>query len=393
MIPFILAIIGGGLIGNALSSDDKKFGRGGAFGGNSGYDGYSMSKRAVAAYEDGKLTYSKLPLWAKRMVDSGMATTDEWHHTSSYGNQTPFYNVQQFFDNLTEEEKEKYDVENIESFKDVPKQLIKDIDVQAKVQLKKKNSIKEVRKVFVDAARKELNEFKAKFKTYSRVKSAPKYGVTEEWEMEGKYGWFPATSRYNSPEYASGINYETEDNRKKAIELESNLAIAESKPIYRIELLKRGFTDTEITKLKDSGIIDSEIMPDSFYANSEKNKDIIKKQIQQLSELPNINAEFRPYFNKYWEDYLTENEKQKRQDYHHFISEQGENFGSSYERRVAHESNDNKYRRIADERYEKAEQEFLNSDAVKEQERKFNSDKQEAKNITENLHQLFNVIT
>lgn len=40
------------------------------FGGNSGYVGYSMSRRAAQAYDDGKLTYSKLPAWAKRMVDA-----------------------------------------------------------------------------------------------------------------------------------------------------------------------------------------------------------------------------------------------------------------------------------------------------------------------------------
>jgi len=227
-----------------LEDGGEMYGRGGAFGGNSGYVGYSMSKRAANAYEDGKLTYSKLPTWAKRMVDSGMATTDEWHHTSSYGNQTPFYNVQQFFDHLTDEEREKYDVENIESFKDVPKQLIKDIDEKAKVQLKKKNSIKEVRKGFVDAALKELNDFNSKFKWYIREKNSPKYGINKSTEMNGKFGWFDSSrGYYNLPEYYTGINYETEENMKKSFELQSNLDAAQRKPIYRVELLKRGFTD------------------------------------------------------------------------------------------------------------------------------------------------------
>jgi len=393
MIPFILAAIGGAFIGGALKSDDKKFGKGGSFGGNSGYEGYSMSKRAVQAYEDGKLTYSKLPTWAKRMVDAGMATTDEWHHTSSYGNQTSFYNVQQFFDHLTDEEREKYNVEDIESFKDVPKPLIKEMDEKSKIQLKKKNNIKEVRKGFVDAANLALKDFNSKFKRYTRVSDSPKHGITEEYEMEGKYGWFPATSRYNLPEYRSGIDYETEENFNKAIQLKSDLYMAERKPIYRIELLKRGFTDAEIDKLKDSGIITSEIMPDNFYSNAEINKDFIKKQIQKLSELPYVNAEFRPYFNMSFNDYLTDNEKQARQDYHIFISEQGENFGSYYERKSAHQDNDGKYYEIGKERALKAKEEFLNSDAVKEQEQKFNEDKQEAKNINENIQQLFNVNT
>jgi len=368
--------------------------RGGAVGGNSGYVGYSMSKRAEQAYDDGKLTYSKLPIWAKRMVDSGMATTNEWHHTSSYGNKTSFFNVQQFFDHLTDQEREKYNIEEIESFKDVPKPLIKDIDEKAKAQLKKKNNIKEVRKGYVDAAKKALQDFNAKFKTYRRVSKSPEYGLTDSYEMEGKFGWFPATSRYNLPEYKSGINYETEENLKKAIQLKSDLDIAERKPIYRIELSKRGFTNEEIDKLKDSGIITSEIMPESFYNNAEVNKDIIKKQIQELSELPNINSIYhRPYFNKYWVEFLTDDEKQARQDYHQFMSELREN--SIDEWRMADENNDIdiRYKNIGEERLKKAKEEFYNSDALKEEEEKFNHDKQEARNITENLQQLFNIDT
>ena len=132
-----------------------------------------MSNRAAQAYDDGKLTYSKLPTWAKRMVDAGMAKTDEWHHTSSYGNETPFYEVKQFFDHLTDAEKEKLGVDDFESFKDVPKDVIKEIDVKSKEALKKKNNIKEVRKGYVDAAQKELNDFNAKFKSFSRVSKSP----------------------------------------------------------------------------------------------------------------------------------------------------------------------------------------------------------------------------
>ena len=188
------------------------------FGGNSGYVGYSMSRRAAQAYDDGELTYSKLPAWAKRMVDAGLAKTNEWHHTSSYGNETPFYNVQQFFERIPKELKEKYDIDNIESFKDVPKELIKELDGISKVELKKTNNIKEVRKSFVEKARKELNDFNAKFKRFTREKDAPKFGKVELSEMEGKYGWFNSKNKsYNLPEYHSGIDYETKENYDKAL--------------------------------------------------------------------------------------------------------------------------------------------------------------------------------
>ena len=350
-----------------------------------------MSNRAAQAYDDGKLTYSKLPTWAKRMVDAGMAKTDEWHHTSSYGNETPFYEVKQFFDHLTDAEKEKLGVDDFESFKDVPKDVIKEIDVKSKEALKKKNNIKEVRKGYVDAAQKELNDFNAKFKSFSRVSKSPEHGIVSSYEMNGKYGWFEATSRYNLPEYQSGIDYETAANRQKAVELESKLSTAKNEPIYKIELQKRGFDENEINELKKSGIIHSEIMPESFYANAERNKDIIKKQVKELSELPKPVAEFNPRFGKSTENFLTDAEKQARQNRHYSISEQGENFGSSYERRLAHEDNDNEYSRIAGERYDKAKQEFLNSDEVQKQEEKFNEDKAKAADITGNLKHLFGI--
>jgi len=377
---------------NSLKEDDngKLYSRK-HIGGNSGYVGYSMSNRAAQAYDDGKLTYSKLPTWAKRMVDAGMAKTDEWHHTSSYGNETPFYEVKQFFDHLTDAEKEKLGVDDFESFKDVPKDVIKEIDVKSKEALKKKNNIKEVRKGYVDAAQKELNDFNAKFKSFSRVSKSPEHGIVSSYEMNGKYGWFEATSRYNLPEYQSGIDYETAANRQKAVELESKLSTAKNEPIYKIELQKRGFDENEINELKKSGIIHSEIMPESFYANAERNKDIIKKQVKELSELPKPVAEFNPRFGKSTENFLTDAEKQARQNRHYSISEQGENFGSSYERRLAHEDNDNEYSRIAGERYDKAKQEFLNSDEVQKQEEKFNEDKAKAADITGNLKHLFGI--
>lgn len=80
---------------------------------NSGYNGYSMSNRAVEAYESGEAPMSK---WTKAKILDAIADIDEekaeklkkvkvkilrahfleyssWHHTSSYANATDFYSL------------------------------------------------------------------------------------------------------------------------------------------------------------------------------------------------------------------------------------------------------------------------------------------------------------
>lgn len=80
---------------------------------NSGYSGYSMSNRAVDAYEDGEMPLSK---WTKKMiirevVEHEHFTEEElmkypkkvlaeyflfessWHHTSKFCNATDFYSI------------------------------------------------------------------------------------------------------------------------------------------------------------------------------------------------------------------------------------------------------------------------------------------------------------
>lgn len=68
------------------------------FGGNSGYSGYSMSNRAVEAREGGrfpKTDFKKVYGIDNRvldvLVDLKVIDNTEWHHTSKYGNKTPFY--------------------------------------------------------------------------------------------------------------------------------------------------------------------------------------------------------------------------------------------------------------------------------------------------------------
>ena len=68
------------------------------YGGNSGYIGYSMSRRAAQARSEGrypktdfKKVYGLSEKVFKRLVDAGVLNDSEWHHTSMYGNRTTFY--------------------------------------------------------------------------------------------------------------------------------------------------------------------------------------------------------------------------------------------------------------------------------------------------------------
>ena len=67
-------------------------------GGNSGYVGYSMSKRAEQAREEGrfpktdfKKEYKVSENALQALTRVGIISNNEWHHTSSYGNKTTFY--------------------------------------------------------------------------------------------------------------------------------------------------------------------------------------------------------------------------------------------------------------------------------------------------------------
>ena len=68
------------------------------FGGNSGYDGYSMSVRAREARADGKYpktdfkkAYGLSTNVFNLLVGCEIIGSHEWHHTSSWGNQTLFW--------------------------------------------------------------------------------------------------------------------------------------------------------------------------------------------------------------------------------------------------------------------------------------------------------------
>lgn len=99
------------------------------FGNNSGYDGYSMSVRARQAYEDGKKPISQfnkddLQAFNDALHEMGIDNkiksvralktfikkhgyTGEWHHTSSFGNETDFYDMEIALNDATNESIEK----------------------------------------------------------------------------------------------------------------------------------------------------------------------------------------------------------------------------------------------------------------------------------------------
>jgi len=70
------------------------------FGGNSGYIGYSQSKRSLSAKNEGrypktlfKKYYSISEKKFKELEDRGVIYISEWHHTSKFGNKTNFYSI------------------------------------------------------------------------------------------------------------------------------------------------------------------------------------------------------------------------------------------------------------------------------------------------------------
>lgn len=98
---------------------------------NNGYNGYSMSKRAAAAYEDGKVPFSKLPACIRKIGKyklDNYAAPCEWHHTSKFYNRTDFYDVEQVLAIFLIESSEEYEpapeaVEFLKNFKTTPATL------------------------------------------------------------------------------------------------------------------------------------------------------------------------------------------------------------------------------------------------------------------------------
>lgn len=71
-----------------------------AFGGNSGYIGYSQSKRSLLAKIEGRFPKTHFKKYYgisekkfKELEDRQVIYVSEWHHTSKFGNKTKFYTV------------------------------------------------------------------------------------------------------------------------------------------------------------------------------------------------------------------------------------------------------------------------------------------------------------
>lgn len=71
------------------------------FGGNSGYVGYSISKRGHQAKKEGRYPKTQLckeygisPRDFNEALDLGIVSRSEWHHTSKFGNRTEFYELE-----------------------------------------------------------------------------------------------------------------------------------------------------------------------------------------------------------------------------------------------------------------------------------------------------------
>lgn len=84
--------------GEFSESEDIRFSAHRPVGGNRGYVGYSMSKRAAAAREEGRYPktdfrkeYGVTEKALDALVKAGIINNSEWHHTSVYGNRTTFY--------------------------------------------------------------------------------------------------------------------------------------------------------------------------------------------------------------------------------------------------------------------------------------------------------------
>ena len=80
------------------TGEDIRYSLSNPYGGNSGYVGYSMSKRAAEAREEGrypksdfKKVYDMPQATLDVLVNAGVINDKEWHHTSVYGNKTTFY--------------------------------------------------------------------------------------------------------------------------------------------------------------------------------------------------------------------------------------------------------------------------------------------------------------
>ena len=142
------------------------------YGGNSGYVGYSKSKRAVQAEEEGKRSVSNFDrpfvesvneilqsvgaegitiAESKRLAKKTRA--DEWHHTSMYGNKTNYYSPETIaYAAMNESQRAAYDQRKNAEWEEEVKAFHEELEKRAEQALKEKErqkTIEEARKVAI----------------------------------------------------------------------------------------------------------------------------------------------------------------------------------------------------------------------------------------------------
>jgi hypothetical protein len=180
---------------------------------------------------------------------------------------------------------------------------------------------------------------------FEKKPSTPKYSITTATEMNGKYGWFPADYKYNMSVYYSGWEFESEEKYEEYLDFDRT---EEQK--RRIKLNKNGMDCTIANVL--------EKIEGYSVEKAIENKEKVCEICEKLILCPSESASFVPRFGKCPEDFLTDKEKTERSNRHYFISDQGENYGTSYERRLAHEEVDRMWAEIAKERFDIALKEW-----------------------------------
>lgn len=135
-----------------------------SIGGNSGYVGYSMSKRALRARNEGafpktdfKKEYSVAASHFDYLLKAGIIYVSEWHHTSRFGNKTDFYrwDEDEYIDNYAQIKKKLSSiiksVGKAPRMNDYPIEKMKDYVVADNIfQNAKNDAIDKIKKLFYE---------------------------------------------------------------------------------------------------------------------------------------------------------------------------------------------------------------------------------------------------
>ena len=147
------------------------------FGGNSGYVGYSMSKRAARAREEGRYPktdfrkeYGVTAKSFDELVDAKIIASGEWHHTSKFGNETKFYHWDEdYYADIYEENKAVIDKLSRERKTDEIVSLFENHPLAHKAEYDNETErlVDDVNREYNDKIREVENEKRDKERTYN----------------------------------------------------------------------------------------------------------------------------------------------------------------------------------------------------------------------------------